>query len=308
MSELYHIPVMVGETLSLLEVRSGGSYFDCTLGGGGHSEAILRAGGIVTAVDRDPEAVEWSEKRLSAFGSAFSAHVARFSRIRDMAGDMAGRFDGVIMDLGLSSRMIDDPAKGFSYRHDGPLLMDMGGAESSARDMVNGLSRAELVSVFHTWGEEHHAARIADAIVRTRDRHPVETTGDLARIVEDAVGGSMPQKSKARIFQALRIVVNDEIGELRTGLDGALAILKPGGRLCVIAYHSIEDREVKNFMRDRANPCICPKNLPECGCGREAELVIVAKRPVRPSEAEIAANERARSAILRAAKKTGGVR
>lgn len=306
MSEPYHIPVMVGETLSLLEVQSGGVYFDCTLGGGGHSEAILKAGGRVIAVDRDPEAVEFSKNRLASFGSAFSAHNARFSSIGNVAGDMAGRFDGVIMDLGLSSRMIDDPAKGFSYRHDGPLLMDMGGAGSSARDMVNGLSRDELVSVFRTWGEEHHAARIADAIVRHRGRRPVETTGDLSHIVEDAVGGPMPQKSKARVFQALRIAVNDEIGELRAGLDGALRILKPGGRICVISYHSIEDREVKTFMRDRANPCICPKDFPVCRCGRKAELGIVTKRPVRPSEAEVSMNERARSAILRAAEKTGG--
>jgi len=296
---------MLNETLSLLDVQRGGVYFDCTLGGGGHSEAILRAGGAVVAVDRDPEAVEWSKNRLSSYGSAFSARVARFSSIRDVAGGMAGRFEGVVMDLGISSRMIDDPAKGFSYRHDGPLSMDMGRAGSSARDLVNGLSRAELVSIFRTWGEEHHAARIADAIIRCRSRRPVETTGDLSRIVEDAVGGAMPQKSKARIFQALRIAVNDEIGELRAGLDGALAILKPGGRLLVIAYHSIEDREVKSFMRDRANPCICPKDFPECRCGRKAELTIVTKRPIRPTGAEISANDRARSAILRAAQKTG---
>jgi 16S rRNA (cytosine1402-N4)-methyltransferase len=302
----YHIPVMVSEVLALLDAHRGGLYLDCTLGGGGHANAVLERGGTVIAMDRDPDAVAWSAARLAPYGPRFTASISRFSRIREVAGERAGRFDGVLMDLGLSSKMIDDPARGFSYRHDGPLLMDMGGAERTARDAVNMMDARELAAVFRTYGEERHAARIAAAIIRARAIRPVETTGGLSSVIESAVGPSLPQKSKARIFQALRIYVNNEIGELREGLEGALEVLRPGGRLCVISYHSLEDREVKTFMRDRANPCTCPPDFPECRCGRSPELRILTKRPARPSEREVAGNERARSALLRAAEKAAG--
>ena len=304
MSGQYHIPVMVAEVLALLDARSGGLYLDCTLGGGGHANAVLERGGTVIAMDRDPDAVAWSAARLAAYGSSFTASIARFSRIREVAGERMGWFDGVLMDLGLSSKMIDDPSKGFSYRLDGPLLMDMGGAGGTARDAVNLMSARDLASVFRTYGEERRAARIADAIVRARALRPIETTGELSRVIESAVGPNQPQKSKARIFQALRIYVNNELEELRAGLEGALEVLRPGGRLCAISYHSLEDREVKTFMSERANPCICPPDFPECRCGRLPELRILTKKPVRPSEREIAVNGRARSARLRAAEKT----
>ncbi len=303
MSEHYHIPVMLSETLAALQVRPDGLYMDCTLGGGGHSRAILEAGGTVVAIDRDPEAIAWSLQRLLSYGARFSAHLSRFSRIREIAGDRAGRFDGVLMDLGISSRMIDDPSKGFSYRFDGPLLMDMGGADETALDVVNRRSARELADIFHEYGEERHAGRIADSIVRARAVHPVTTTGELSRIIEDVVGPKMPQKSKARVFQALRIYVNNELEELREGLDGALEILKTGGRLCVISYHSLEDRMVKSFMREKSNPCTCPPDFPVCRCGKTPELKLVTRKPVTASGTEIAANERARSALLRTAEK-----
>ncbi len=303
MSEEYHIPVMVSETLAFLDVRKNGLYMDCTLGGGGHSKAILDAGGTVIAVDRDPEAVAFSMARLASRGSRFTAHNARFSRIREIAGERAGSFDGVLMDLGVSSRMIDDPAKGFSYRQDGPLLMDMGGAGETAADVINQLSSRELARIFRDYGEERRASRIANEIVRVRTSHPITGTGELSVIIERAGGPKMPQKSKARIFQALRIYINKELEELREGLEGALAILGTGGRLCVISYHSLEDRIVKTFMREKADPCLCPHDLPICRCGRTPELRILTRKPVTASHEEIAVNERARSAVLRAAEK-----
>ncbi|MHB9027976.1 MAG: 16S rRNA (cytosine(1402)-N(4))-methyltransferase RsmH [Candidatus Latescibacterota bacterium] len=303
MSESYHIPVMAPEALEYLDVRPDGLYMDCTLGGGGHSKAILDAGGKVVAVDRDPQAVAFATERLAPYGSRFSAHKARFSRIREIAGPDAGSFDGVLMDLGLSSKMIDDPTKGFSYRQNGPLLMDMGGAEETAADVVNRLDFRELARIFREYGEEKHASRIAREIVNVRASRPISTTGEISDLIERVVGPRMPQKSKARIFQALRIYVNRELEELQEGLEGALEILKTGGRLCVISYHSLEDRMVKTFMRDKANPCICPRDLPICRCGRIPELHVLTRKPVTASPEEIAVNERSRSALLRAAEK-----
>jgi 16S rRNA (cytosine1402-N4)-methyltransferase len=298
-----HIPVMVSEVLEYLDVRGGGLYLDCTLGGGGHSEAMLARGSEVVAMDRDPEAVAFAGTRLAEYGAKFTAVLSRFSLIREVAGERAGCFDGVLMDLGLSSKMIDDPARGFSYRRDGPLLMDMGGAGTTAQEAVNTMSEGELARIFRVFGEERLSSRIARAIVRARSLHSVETTGELSRIVDSAVGPNMPQKSRARIFQALRIHVNDEIGELGAALGGGLDILRPGGRLCVISYHSLEDREVKTFMKMRADPCICPPDLPECRCGKSPEIHVLTKKPIRASAREISENERARSALLRAAEK-----
>lgn len=303
MSDPYHIPVMAPEALAYLDVRSGGLYLDCTLGGGGHSRAILDAGGSVVAIDRDPEAVAFARERLSSYGSRFTAHNARFSRIREIAGERAGTFDGVLMDLGISSRMIDDPAKGFSYRQDGPLSMDMGGAAETADDVLNRLSVRELSHIFREYGEEKQAFRIASEIVRVRTIQPLRTTGELSAIIERVVGPRMPQKSKARIFQALRIHVNRELEELEEGLAGALDVLGKGGRICVISYHSLEDRIVKLFFREHEHPCTCPPDFPVCACGRTPDLKVLTRKPVTASPEEIAANERARSALLRAAEK-----
>ncbi len=303
MSDSYHIPVMAPEVLRFLEVRNGGRYLDCTLGGGGHSQAILDAGGIVTAIDRDPEAVAYARNRLGRYGDRFTAHHARFSSIRDIAGERSGTYDGILMDLGISSRMIDDPSKGFSYRQDGPLSMDMGGAGETAEDVVNRSSARELARIFREYGEEKLAGRIANEITRTRTVHPITTTGELSAIIERVVGPRMPQKSKARVFQALRIHVNRELEELEEGLEGALAVLAKGGRLCVISYHSLEDRIVKHFFRDREQPCICPPGFPVCSCGRVPEMKVLTRKPVTATPEEIARNERARSALLRVAEK-----
>jgi len=301
------MPVMAKEVVEFLRVSSGGFYVDCTLGGGGHSLEILERGGRVLGIDRDREAVAHAGERLAGYGKNFRAEVSRFSEIIDVVGGKAGSVDGIIMDLGVSSRMIDDPARGFSYRLDGPLLMTMEHEGETAYDVLNSRSFEELVSIFRKYGEEPAASRIARAVVDARSRHPIETTGELAEIIEKTVGGRAPQKSKARIFQALRIHVNREIEELRCGLDAALSVLRAGGRLCVISYHSIEDRVVKDFMRTCADPCVCPPDFPECRCGRKPVLKLVTRKPVRPSREEVERNPRSRSAKLRVGEKIDAV-
>ena len=304
MVEPFHIPVMVSEVLRFLKVICGGLYVDCTLGGGGHSQAILEEGGRIIGIDRDPEAVAYARARLIKYRERFEAHVARFSDIDELTGENAGSIDGILMDLGISSRMIDDSSRGFSYMSDGPLLMNMGvNSEVTASDVVNTKSEQELSDIFKKFGEERRSKRIAHSIAKFRSSHPINTTRELADIVEKSVGGKMPQKSKARIFQALRIYVNDEINELEKGLDGALRILRPGGRICVISYHSLEDRIAKQFMKKHAAPCICPPDLPECRCGKVPIMKIITKRAVRASQQEVASNSRSRSALLRAAEK-----
>ena len=303
MLEPFHISVMVSEVLSFMEVAKSGQFVDCTLGGGGHTQAILEKGGIVIGIDCDPEAVEYAKSRLLQYCDRFETHVTKFSHIIEIVGENAGLIDGVLMDLGISSRMIDDASRGFSYKIDGPLLMNMGCSGVTAFDVVNKKSAKELSEIFKEYGEERHACKIADSIVRVRSSHPIETTKELADIVEKSVGGKMPQKSKARIFQALRIYVNDEINELRKGLDGALKVMKPGGRLCVISYHSLEDRVVKQFFKKQAEPCICPPDLPECKCGLKPTLRIITRKAVRASEQELVSNIRSRSAMLRIAEK-----
>ncbi|MFC1528459.1 16S rRNA (cytosine(1402)-N(4))-methyltransferase RsmH [Candidatus Latescibacterota bacterium] len=303
MSEFFHLPVMVSEVMEFLCVKEGGFYVDCTLGGGGHSLAIIQRGGSVLGIDRDCEAVAYAVERLSEHKKRFRAKIARFSCITEVAGIDIGSVDGIVMDLGVSSRMINDSSRGFSYRHEGPLLMTMEHVGETACDVVNNKSARELTAIFRDYGEERNAARIARAIVDTRSRHPIKTTGDLASIVEKTVGARLPQKSKARIFQALRIYVNNEIEELRRGLDEAVLVLRSGGRLCVISYHSLEDRVVKNFLRTMSDPCICPPGLPVCRCGLKPEMKIITRKPVRPSETEVARNSRARSALLRVGEK-----
>ncbi|MFC1512241.1 16S rRNA (cytosine(1402)-N(4))-methyltransferase RsmH [Candidatus Latescibacterota bacterium] len=306
MRESFHIPVLRDKVLDYLQIQEGGFFVDCTLGDGGHAEGILRRGGTVWGIDRDETAVSYALNRLNPFGERFRAVRAKFSCIVSIVGVHAGAVDGVLMDVGVSSRMIDDPTRGFSYLLDGPLLMDMGLSETRAEEIINTWDAPKLAKVFRDYGEERHARRIAGAIVQRRSSSPIATTAELADIVERTVGGKFPQKSKARIFQALRIAVNDELDELRWGLEGARDVLRPGGRLCVISYHSLEDRTVKKFMRREEKPCVCPPDLPECRCGREATLRVVTRRPVRPDDCEVTLNPRSRSARLRVAEKLKG--
>jgi 16S rRNA (cytosine1402-N4)-methyltransferase len=275
-----HEPVMVDEVVRFLGGRP--TVVDLTLGAGGHAEALLESGvGRLIGVDRDPEAVTIASGRLSRFGDRFAAVRARFSDV-----PVENRVDGVLYDLGVSSMQIERPERGFSFRHEGPLDMRMGRGQEdeSAMDLVNAASEKELARIIFEYGEERRSRRVAAAIVRARQRRPIETTEELAGIVVSAVGGRRGGPHPARrTFQALRIAVNRELEELATSLPRAVGVLAPGGRVVVIAYHSLEDRIVKRFFAG------------------DERLTVLTKKPLVPSADEAARNPRARSAKLRAA-------
>jgi 16S rRNA (cytosine1402-N4)-methyltransferase len=293
----YHTSVMLEEVVSHLQPRAGGLYVDATVGGGGHTEALLRASapdGRVIGLDWDDEAIAASRERLRGWGDRVELVAADFGQLQDVltAAGVAG-VDGVIFDLGVSSRQLDEPSRGFSFLRDGPLDMRMSPRTgTTARELLATASAEELVRIFVTYGEEHRARAIARRIVAERDRQPLETTSQLARLVERVSG---PQRGRrihpaTRVFQALRIAVNRELEQLEQGVRAAVVVLKPGGRVAVISFHSLEDRIVKWFFRGEAG-----KETPT--------LRIVTKKPVVPGDEEMNANPRARSAKLRVAEK-----
>lgn len=302
-----HCPVLLREMLAALRPQPGRVYVDATFGGGGYSEAILAAADCrVIALDRDPGAV--------ARGRALEARCPRFTMVESAFGELdralealgVAAVDGVVFDLGLSSLQLDDPARGFSFSADGPLDMRMGPAGPTAADILAGADEAELVRILREYGEEPQARRIARAIVAARRVRPLQRTGELARLVEQVVGRRPGGHHPAtRTFQALRIAVNDELGELRRGLAAAERVLSPGGRLVVVAFHSLEDRIVKRFVDERAGrDAGISRHLP----AREApppRFAWLARKVVKPSAEEVARNPRARSARLRAAERLG---
>lgn len=304
-----HVPVLLGEMLVALDVRSGGTYLDATFGAGGYSRAILQAGaGRVFAIDRDPAAV--------ARGRELAAACPRFTMLEGRFGDMAEllavhgvrQLDGVVLDLGVSSMQLDEAGRGFSFAVDGPLDMRMSGVGISAAEVVNRADADTLTDILRRYGEEPAARRIARAIVERRRRSPIERTRELAELVAGVVGRKAGRIDPAtRTFQALRIHVNDELGELERALHAAEALLVPGGRLVVVAFHSLEDRIVKRFFAERSDASPRPsRHLPMPVAPSEApRWRLLAKRPVRPGPAEIAANPRARSARLRWAERAG---
>ena len=290
----------------LLRPRSDGLYLDATVGGGGHAEVILEAsspGGRLIGLDRDPAAIEHARHRLARFGERVELHPLNFADLDEVPAltEPVSRLTGALFDLGVSSAQIDDLARGFSYRQDAPLDMRMGPRGEPARDWLSRADYEALARVLRDFGEERHARRIARAIVREREREPIITTGRLREIVEAAVPASSHRlKSVARVFQAIRIVVNDELAALEVGLRECVERLEVGARLIVIAYQSLEDRIVKRFFRELARNCVCPPDFPVCRCDKQSEAVILTPRPVRASADEVTANPRARSALLRA--------
>lgn len=311
-SDAGHVPVLLHETISALNPRSGGRYLDGTFGGGGHASALLDASapdGRVLALDADPLAIERGRELARVrYGARLTVTQERFSSLAE-AATQAGMvpLDGLVLDLGLSSFQLDDPERGFAFRNDGPLDMRFNpSATFSARTVVNDFSREALSEVLREFGEERDAWRIAGAIVRERGKAPIESTGRLANIVMDAIGGRRGANphAAAKTFQAIRIAVNGELDELRTALHSCLAVLAPGGRIAVISFHSLEDRIVKTFFREQSATCVCPPEQPVCTCDRQPALRTVGKA-MRPSDAERAANPRSASAVLRVAERTG---
>ncbi len=303
----YHEPVMGPEVVSFLSVASDGWVIDATIGGGGHSELLLKAlpQTRVLGLDRDPAAIEASRRRLSGYGERVEFTVTPFSRIEEVISEIGvSEIQGVLFDLGVSSRQIDDPNRGFSYRQDGPLDMRMGpDASKSAEEVVNDFSEADLSRIFRTYGEERRARQIARALCRARADEPIRTTGKLADIVGQVVRQPHTTKSKARIFQAIRIEVNGELDQLSASLESAIDALVPGGRLAVLTYHSLEDRIVKQVIRGTARDQPPPDFPVDVDTGHR--LREVNPRGTTASAAETDRNPRARSARLRVGERLG---
>ena len=308
--EYTHKPVLLKECLGGLNIKAGGIYVDGTLGRAGHSLEIVKrlTTGRLIVIDRDKAALDAAPARLEG-------HMDKVTLVRGNFGDLTnilaslnvGGVDGMLFDLGVSSPQLDDGSRGFSYLQDAPLDMRMDqSAPLTARDVVNGWSREELKRILWQYGEERYSGPIAAAIVREREKAPIEPAGQLAELVRSA----MPAKARRekqhpakRSFQAIRIAVNDELGEVERLLPAALGALNAGGRLAVISFHSLEDRLVKTFYADWAKGCTCPPDFPVCVCGRKPKVKLVGKRPIVADEAELNENPRARSAKLRVAEK-----
>ena len=305
-----HVPVLADEVRELLAVQPGETVVDATFGAGGHSALLaadLGSAGRLIAIDRDPS-VRTHFDRFKA-GAGVSTRLLRgeFSLVLNQLAANDVQADAILLDLGVSSMQLDRPERGFSYAVDAPLDMRMdASAELSARELVNEADERELALIFRRYGEERFARQIARAIVRRRAERPIERTGELVDTIKQAIptparfGDGHPAK---RVFQALRIAVNDELGALEAALPAAVGMLRPGGRIAVIAFHSLEDRIVKRYFRELARGCTCPPEFPICVCGNEPVLRELTRRPVRPSSREVEANPRAASAKLRVAVK-----
>lgn len=310
MAEIIHTPVLLHQVLNRLAPADDKLYVDCTLGEGGHSEALLKAapGCRVCGMEQDPAIAERAVARLAVYGERFQLFRANFEQLGTLLPQAGVRqVDGILMDLGISSFHYEASGRGFSFQHDEPLDMRLDPERpESAADLVNNRSEQDLRRILQVYGEERFAGRIVRAIVRERMEYPFETARQLAQVVAAAVpGGGRNQKihPATRTFQALRIEVNRELDVLERTLGQAADLLQPGGRLCVISFHSLEDRIVKRFMRSRVPHCVCPSKSPVCTCGEPGDLRLVNKRPEMADSQEIAANPRSRSAKLRTAEK-----
>jgi 16S rRNA (cytosine1402-N4)-methyltransferase len=307
-----HIPVLAGELIDLLDPRPAQTAIDCTFGGGGHAELIaerLGSEGTFIAIDRDPLAEERFEELANEVACSVRFIRASYAEALELLADEGVRADIAYFDLGMSSMQVDTRERGFSYSYEAPLDMRMDPEqELSAREIVAGWDERRLARALRDFGEERHAGAIARMIVRRREQAPIETTVELVDTINAAIpaparfAGGHPAK---RSFQALRIAVNDELGQLDRGLPLAWELLREGGVLAGISFHSLEDRRVKRFLTERARGCICPPEMPVCGCGREAQAALLARRAIMPSAGEVAHNPRSTSARLRAARKLG---
>jgi len=297
-----HTPVLTKETIEYLNIRPDTLIVDATLGGGGHAKAILEASKTVKliGIDRDLDAIGSAKENLKEFGSGVTFVHDNFSNISSMIGDR--KINGILFDLGVSSYQIDAAQRGFSFQADAPLDMRMDmSAKVTAKDLINDLSRKDVERIIKDYGEDRYFKRIASAIVNKR---PVSTTSELADIIKYSIPKTSPintTKSIARVFQAFRIAVNNELDSMKKALKDSIDLLAPKGRIVVISYHSLEDRIVKELFKRESVDCICPPKLPACVCKHRKKLNIITKKPITPSDAELKANPRSRSAKLRAA-------
>ncbi|MCM1144819.1 MAG: 16S rRNA (cytosine(1402)-N(4))-methyltransferase RsmH [Blautia sp.] len=313
--EFKHTSVLLEETIEGLRVKPDGIYIDGTLGGGGHSYRIaskLQENGRLIGIDKDSEAIEAAKERLAPFGDKVTIVRDNYCNMRHVLQNMGiYKVDGIVLDLGVSSYQLDNADRGFSYQYDAFLDMRMDQRQSiSAKEIVNDYPETELYHVIKDYGEEQFAKNIAKHIVAARKDKPIETTGQLNEIIKAAIPAKMratgghPSK---RTFQAIRIECNKELEVLKDSLDDFIELLNPGGRLCVITFHSLEDRIVKNAFRRNENPCTCPPDFPVCVCGKTSQGKAVFRKPVLPSEEEIKENKRAKSAKLRIFERGGNV-
>ncbi|MCE5283745.1 MAG: 16S rRNA (cytosine(1402)-N(4))-methyltransferase RsmH [Deltaproteobacteria bacterium] len=309
--ESFHRPVMLEAVVASLGCRKGGIWVDGTLGGAGHAEAILKStapDGRLIGIDADADALEAARRRLDPFGERKILVRGNFADMEEILTSLnIAKIDGVLLDLGVSSHQLDTASRGFSFALEGPLDMRMDqGRGPSASDLIQTLPEGEIERILRQYGEERMAGRIARAIVARRASGPIRTTTDLAAVVLKAMPRSASRQKihpATRTFQALRIAVNGELENLREALTSGTERLRTGGRFSVISFHSLEDRVVKAFFRDGEKGCLCPPTLPICACGRRPTLRVLTKKPVTPTEAEIADNPRARSAKLRSAER-----
>lgn len=305
--EFNHVSVLLNETIDGLNIRPDGIYVDGTLGGGGHSLEIVKrlsGGGHLYGIDRDTDAIEAAGERLKEYSDRFTAIHGNFYNAAEMLKNIGvEKIDGFILDLGVSSHQLDEADRGFSYMQDAPLDMRMDrSAPYSAWNVVNEKSEKELNDIIFKYGEEKWAKRIAQFIVAEREKKPIDTTYELVEVIKKAVpkgarrDGPHPAK---RTFQAIRIEVNGELAILDKTVDDMTGLLKEGGRMCIITFHSLEDRIIKNAMRRHENPCTCPPEFPICVCGKVPDGKVITRKPILPSDEELEANPRARSAKLR---------
>ena len=306
-----HVSVLYDECIDNLNIDPDGIYVDGTLGGGGHSSGIcqqLSEKGTLIGIDRDRDALNAAEKRLEPYRCNKIFVQSNYADIKDVLDQLGiDEIDGALLDLGVSSFQLDNGERGFSYMQDAPLDMRMSQDDSfTAYDVVNTYSEKELFNIIKTYGEEKWASRISKFIVQERKKAPLETTGQLVDVIKAAIPAAArrdgPHPAK-RTFQAIRIEVNDELGQLERAVEEFCDVLADKGRLCIITFHSLEDRIVKNIFNTRANPCTCPKEFPVCVCGKVADIRKVSGKPILPSDEEIEVNPRSRSAKLRVAEK-----
>lgn len=301
-----HKSVLLEECIENLNIKPDGIYVDGTLGGGGHSYEIAKAlkTGRLIGIDQDEAAIKAASDRLEPFKDRVTVVRSNYAQMKDVLSNLGiEKVDGILLDLGVSSHQLDTPERGFTYREDAPLDMRMDTRNTkTARDIVNEYAEMDLYRIIRDYGEDNFAKNIAKHIVRQREEKPIETTYELIEVIKAAI----PMKVRAvgghpakRTFQAIRIELNRELEVLKETLDDMIDLLAPGGRLCIITFHSLEDRIVKSSFRTNQNPCVCPPNFPVCVCGKSSKGIVISRKPILPSKEELEVNKRSKSAKLR---------